>query len=123
MRILAHPIFSFFSNFIGLVLAAHYVLGFTIPEDFKARLLVTLIFTVINIIIKPIIKLFLTPFIWLTLGLFSLIINAGMLYLLDFFSQNVSITSTESLIYATLIISAINILISFSAKSLYRQEL
>ena len=41
--------------------------------------LVALIFGVLNAVVAPIIKLLSLPFIILTLGLFLLVINAGML--------------------------------------------
>jgi putative membrane protein len=79
------------------------------------------IFTLINLYIRPLIKMILSPVVVLTLGLFTLVINAGMLYLLDILSENVTITSTESLIYGTLLITAVNFLLGFSAKSLFKR--
>ena len=72
----------------------------------------------INWYVKPIVSWILTPVIILTLGLFTLVINAGMLYLLDILSENVTITTTESLLYGTLLIAGINLLLNFSAKKL-----
>lgn len=43
--------------------------------------LVALVFGLVNAVIKPIVKLFSLPLIWLTLGLFTLVINALMLEL------------------------------------------
>lgn len=44
-------------------------------------LIVAAVFTVVNAIIKPIVKLLSLPFVIITLGLFLLIVNAGMLWL------------------------------------------
>ncbi|GAA1921290.1 phage holin family protein [Streptomyces sodiiphilus] len=44
-------------------------------------LIVALIFGVVNLIVKPIVKLFSLPLLILTLGLFALVINALMLML------------------------------------------
>lgn len=119
MRFLARLIFSFFSNLIAIILAANFVVGFEISTNFVNLLIVAAIFTLINLYIRPIVKLILTPAIVLTLGLFTLVINAGMLYLLDLLSQNVTITGIEAYIYGTLIITAVNLLLHFSAKFLY----
>ncbi|WP_336084238.1 phage holin family protein [Nocardia sp. SSK8] len=43
--------------------------------------LVALVFTAVNAVIKPIVKLLSLPFVILTLGLFLLVVNAGMLWL------------------------------------------
>ncbi|MFC8384265.1 phage holin family protein [Nocardia sp. NPDC056952] len=44
-------------------------------------LIVALVFTAVNAVIKPIVKLLSLPFVILTLGLFLLVVNAGMLWL------------------------------------------
>lgn len=120
MKFFAHIIFTFFSNLIALWLAANFIPGFEASLDITRLLITAAVFTLINIFIKPVFTTVLSPFIFLSLGLLSLVINAGMLYLLDIFSVNVTITSIESLIYGTLLISIINLLIRFSAKFLYK---
>ncbi|SNU01108.1 putative membrane protein [Ruaniaceae bacterium KH17] len=49
-------------------------------------LVVGLIFTILNAIVKPIIQLFSIPFLLLTFGLFAFVINAIMLLLTDWVS-------------------------------------
>lgn len=120
MKFLAHLILTFFSNLVALWLAANFIPGFVVSADIIRFLIAAALFALINIFIKPILTTVLSPFIFLTLGLLSLVINAGMLYLLDLLSENVTITSTESLIYATLLISFVNLLVGFSAKLLYK---
>ncbi|MFE6919987.1 phage holin family protein [Nocardia sp. NPDC057663] len=44
-------------------------------------LIVALVFTGVNAVIKPIVKLLSLPFVILTLGLFLLLVNAAMLWL------------------------------------------
>ena len=51
----------------------------TTEERVITLVLVALIFGVLNAVVAPIIKLLSLPFIILTLGLFLLVINAGML--------------------------------------------
>lgn len=118
MKPIAKIILTYFSNLIAIIIAVNFVPGFIISGDFKALLIVAAIFAAINLLIKPILTYILSPLIHLTIGLFQILINAGLLYLLDFLSADVTITSTQSLIYGTLIISAINFIIIFSAKSL-----
>lgn len=121
MKLIFRPLFLFLSNLLALILAAKLVSGFYIPQDIESLAIIAVIFTLINLFIKPIIKLILAPFIVLSLGLASILINAGLLYLLDFLRPDVTITGTQPLIYATLIIGITNLAVSLSAKSIYKQ--
>ena len=120
MRLLSRLFFSLFSNLIALLLAGTFISGFEISSNIVNLFIVAAIFTLINLYIRPLVKMILSPIIILTLGLFTLVINAGMLYLLDIFSVNVTIIGIESLIYGTLLIAAINFLVSFSAKRVFK---
>jgi len=120
IRFFGRIIFAFFSNLIALILAGNFIAGFELTDNFVNLLIAAAIFMLINIYIRPLIKLILSPAIILTLGLFTLVINAGMLYLLDILSENVTITGTEPLIYGTLLITGVNLLLNFSAKSLFK---
>jgi putative membrane protein len=73
-------------NAVALWVAALVIPGIHLGEDadqlstrLLTILLVALLFGVINAFIKPIVTLFSIPFIVLTLGLFTLVINALML--------------------------------------------
>lgn len=61
--------------------------GDTTQDQIITLVLVALIFGVINAIVAPVIKLLSLPFILLTLGLFLLVINAAMLLLTGWLSQ------------------------------------
>lgn len=107
-------IFYFAANLLALLILKKYVSGFDVIDYPFATLLNTAaLFTVLNSLIRPLIKHFFTTFIIITLGLFTLIINAGLLLILDFTSKNITINGLGSLIYATLIISVINLLTGF----------
>lgn len=119
MKFLSRFLFSIFSNLIAFVIAERYITGFIVTQELKQLLIVIAIFTVINTLIRPIFKLILGPIIILTFGLGILVVNALMLYLLDYFSENVTIQGLEPLAYATLIISAVNLIVSISARKTY----
>ncbi len=123
MKWFANLVFSYFSNLIAIILAGQFIAGFeVVSSPFENLLLAAATFTVINWFIRPLLKMILSPIIFLTLGLFTLVINAGMLYLLDILSVNVNISGTESLIYGTLLITGVNILLHFSAKILFKKD-
>lgn len=127
MKFLSRSLFSIFSNLLAFLAAIKFVKGFTITGgsttlfgiSMPVLLVVVALFTVINLFIRPVIKLILGPIIILTLGFGILIVNAFMLYLLDYFSKNVTIQGIEPLMYATLIISAVNLIVGVSARRTY----
>ena len=70
------------------------VTGATTEERVITLVLVALIFGVLNAVVAPIIKLLSLPFIILTLGLFLLVINAGMLMFTSWLSLSSGSAST-----------------------------
>lgn len=122
MKSLQRLIISYISNFIAFIIASYTIPGFEVTNIFRDLLWLVAIFTLLNILIRPVVKSLLTPLIILTLGLFIIAINAGMLWLLDFLSQHITINGTLPLVYTTLIISLINIILSLSAKSTNKQQ-
>ncbi|MBF6141129.1 phage holin family protein [Nocardia farcinica] len=76
-------------NAVALWLAAAWVSGIEIlspaEDGTGARIVVVLViaavFTLVNALVKPVVKLLSLPLILLTLGLFLLVINALMLWL------------------------------------------
>jgi len=121
MKFISRLIFYFFTNFIALLATTYFIKEFKITPDLISFSLVAGVFTLINVFIRPILKLILSPVIILTFGLGIILVNAMALYLLDIILTDIAITGLTTLIYATLIISLINILINFSAKKIYKE--
>ena len=70
------------------------------------------IFTALNIVLKPIFKLFFGPLIILSLGIFIFIINAGILLLLDIASDPLRIEGYLPLLEATFLIGIVNVILN-----------
>ncbi|PIU98197.1 hypothetical protein COS61_02770 [Candidatus Wolfebacteria bacterium CG03_land_8_20_14_0_80_40_12] len=119
-KLLSRLIFSFISNLVALFAAGHFVEGFIIGAGFPALFLAAGVLVLINIFIRPVLKLVFAPIIILTFGLGTFLVNALIIYLLDIFLVDITITGLKPLFYATLIISFVNILINFSAKRVYK---
>lgn len=119
MKLFSRLIFYFFSNALALLAAVYFVDGFKIESVYIDFLMAAAVFTLLNVFIKPIFKLIFGPIIIITLGLGIILVNAFILYLLDFFSDGVNIEGLTALFYATLIIGLVNIIINFFAKGLY----
>jgi len=106
------------ANGLGLYIATQYVPGVTVPLNLGGFAVVVLVLTLINFFIRPFVKLVLTPLILLTLGIGSLIVNALMLYFLDFLLPAVTIEGFLALALTTVIVSASSLVIHLSAKIL-----
>ena len=88
-------------NGIALWVAALLLDGIDLAEgdaDWTSKVvtivLVALLFGVINAFIKPIVRLFSLPFLILTLGLFTFIINAFMLQITEWISDAIGLSFT-----------------------------
>lgn len=103
-------------NGIGLYFAARYVPGFNVPIDLQGLLTASFVLTVINLFVRPLIKLVLSPLILLTLGLASILVNLATLYLLDYLLSSVTIIGILPLLLATLVLGAINFVIHVTTK-------
>jgi len=68
-------------NAIALWLTALILPGFQLTSDLVGILVVAIIFGLVNALIRPIVKLLSLPITVVTLGLFTLVINAAMLLL------------------------------------------
>lgn len=66
-------------NAAALWVAARWVTGITYTGSAAGLVGVALVFGVVNVFLKPLLKLFSLPVLILTLGLFTLVINALML--------------------------------------------
>jgi putative membrane protein len=70
---------SLLVNAFALWVATRVVDGISFTGDVPTLLLVSLVFGVLNVVVRPILKLLTCPFIILTLGLFTFVLNAVML--------------------------------------------
>jgi len=96
------------ANSLALYLATLLVPNFFVSGGWKEYLLAGLVLALLNMLVKPIIRFVSLPLITLTLGLFSIAINALMIWLVDYSFDFVSIETFSALFFATIIVSAVN---------------
>ncbi|MEK7195740.1 MAG: phage holin family protein [Patescibacteria group bacterium] len=111
MGIISKTIFIVAGNASGLYVATKYIPGFNVPLDMTNLLITALVLSAINVFIRPIIKLVLSPLILITLGIASILVNLATLKLLDYLLLSVTITDIGSLVLATIVIGTVNFLI------------
>ena len=118
MKFLGKIAVTFLANAAALWIAARFVPGFTIAPGGKALAIAALLLTLIQIFIRPLVKLIFSPLIAVTLGIFIFIINAALLFILDKFSSSLTINGLTELLFATVIVSAVNILVHLAYRIL-----
>ena len=85
-----------------------YLGGFTVHGDYVSLLIGGAVLAFISMVIRPVVRLITAPIVWLTLGLFNLVINAGLLFLADQFLPQLEIHGFETLFIASIIIALVN---------------
>ena len=105
-------------NAFALWVANKYVPGFVLNATLLQLIVIGLLLSLLNFIVKPLLVLILGPIILLTLGLGVIIVNAIIIYILpiladhlDILHGSIRIETIPALLFATLIVSAINFLI------------
>ncbi len=103
-------------NSIALYVATEMVPGIRVVGDWRTIVIVAAIFGLVNALIRPIVKLLTCPLLILTLGLFTLVINALMLGLTSWlavqFNVGFYIDSFLDALWGALVISFVSLAIT-----------
>src|ERR671931_157074 len=83
----------FACNAVALYVAAGGLTGVTYGDKWWSLLIAAAVFTLVNMWLRPVVKLLSLPFIILTLGLFLLVVNTLMLYVTDWIVDDFEIRS------------------------------
>jgi putative membrane protein len=82
-------------------------------EDLKVLVLASLVLGILNVFVRPVLIFLTLPINILSLGLFTLIINAFLLYLSSGIVPGFEITSFWKAFWAALLISLVSAMINF----------
>ena len=104
-------------NSLALYAAAWFVPGFYFTGGLKEYALAGVVLGLLNMTVKPVLKLISMPVIILTLGLFTIVINALLLWAVDYIFDFITIQDIMTLVWATLVIVVVNMIISGVAKT------
>lgn len=100
----------------GVVIRAYPTssfLGFGLKYQWQIILVLGLVLGILNYFLKPFLKTLSLPLEVITLGLFGLAINMGLIWLLDLIFDELTVPLFLPLVYSTLIIWGLNIIINF----------
>jgi putative membrane protein len=100
----------------ALWIATRVVPGVTHAGTWTSLLLVAVVFGLLNAIVRPILKLLTCPLILLTLGLFTFVINALMLWLTSAVSESLGlgfhVTGFVPAFLGALVVTVVSVLVS-----------
>ena len=100
-------------NSLSLWVASLILDKVTLTDNILQILFVGLIFGLVNALIRPFLKLISAPIIIVTLGLFTLIINAFLLWLVDIISGDIlNVEGILTYLWASIIISLVSWVLS-----------
>jgi putative membrane protein len=102
---------------VAVAAATYFLPGIRLTGGVEQLLLVAVILGFVNALVRPIIKWLSCGIIFLTLGLFLLVINAGLLFLAAWIAQRVGIgfyvDDFMAAFWGSIIISVVSYLTSF----------
>ena len=105
-----------FVNALALAAAAWLIDGIQMGGGFFDVLLVALVFGVLNAILKPLLLLFSLPLLIVTLGLFALVVNAGMLMITASLLDDFAVSGFWAAFLGSLVISITTMLLGGALK-------
>lgn len=100
------------AGILGLFLAIQFVSGVEFEGEIQILFLAGIILGLLNFFLKPILKFITLPLWFLTFGLFSLVINIGMILLVDIIFPELKIEGLLPLFLTTLLVLGTSILVS-----------
>ena len=92
---------------IALLITAYIVPGFEFNNNFTSALIAAAILGLVNAIVRPILIILTLPFTLLTLGLFLLVINALMLWLVGFITPGFVVTGFLPALLGSLVLTLV----------------
>jgi putative membrane protein len=110
--ILRWVLITFAITITSYILPFIEISGETVMKKVGIAFLAGFILGLVNTLIKPVIKLLTIPINILTLGLFNIIINAGMLWIVDYFVDNFKIYGFWGYFWSSILISIITVLLT-----------
>lgn len=100
---------------IAVFVAAHFISGIHI-DGVTTALVAGAILTLIQVIIKPIVKILTLPFTIITLGLFAIILNAIFFWFISGLVPGMAVDTFTSAILGSLVVSLFNFISHYFTK-------
>lgn len=98
-------------NALALLATAYIVPGFKV-ENFTTAVLAAIVLGVVNTFIKPILSLITAPLTIITLGLFSFVVNAVVLFIVSAVVKGVVIDGWVTAILGAIVLSVVSTILN-----------
>jgi putative membrane protein len=105
---LVRLVVRFAANAVALYVAAWLLAGVTYGDEGWTLLVAAAVFTLVNMWLRPVVRLLSLPLIILTLGLFLFVVNVLMLYVTDWLVGDFEIRSFGAGVLAAIVVSVVN---------------
>ena len=102
---------TWFFNIIALWVAAELLADISYGGNEWVLVLAALVFSVVNIFVRPVVILFTLPLVIITLGIALFFINLLMLYMTSWIVDDFTVDSFWEAILATIIIWIVNVIL------------
>lgn len=93
---------TIFANALALFLVSKIATGLEIQGGMETYVIIGIILSILNFVLKPILKVLSFPLVFLSGGLFLIVINALILYLCEYFIRVIDITGVSMHVNGTL---------------------
>jgi len=107
---MSEKIANLFLSALAIFAIAIYLDGFEV-DGFVTALIVAFILGIVNAVIKPVISLLTLPITILTLGLFTFVVNAGLIWGVAYFVEGFTIIGFAPALIAAVALWLINTLL------------
>jgi putative membrane protein len=114
--VLPRLIFAWLSNVVALFVAAWIISPIDYGDDFWVLFIAALVFTIVNVFVRPLVILLALPAVILTLGLALILINTLMLYLTDWIVPSFETGSFWATLGGAVIVSIVNLILNLVLK-------
>jgi putative membrane protein len=105
-------IFRLLINVVAILIIAHIAPGLIRVDGFLAALIAAILLGIVNTIIRPILVILTFPLTLLTFGLFLLVINALMLWLVSALLSGFHVNGFWGALFGSILISIVSWLLS-----------
>ena len=102
-------------NALAIFFAAQILPGITV-EGLYASLIVAIVLSIVNTFINPLLLLFTLPLTVLTLGLFTFVINALVIMIVDYFVPGFTVDGFVSALIFSFVLSIMNSILIWFVK-------
>lgn len=107
-----HTLLRFLGMVAAVLLTVYMVPGVTISGGWTTTLLVALVWSVITLVIRPVLQLLALPLTILTLGIFSLILNALLFWAMTLIVPGFIVSGFWAAFFGVIVLSVLNWLIN-----------